>query len=325
MSAVTPIIDVHLTPDDLAEALLTDARAGLTTFPKSIPPKYFYDDRGSELFDEITRLPEYYPTNCERQILHERSGQIAVISGADTIVELGSGTSEKTRVLLDAFDRSGALRRFIAFDVSEGVLRFAAEAITAEHPDVEVRGVVGDFEHHLGLIPVVGRRMIAFLGGTIGNLEPAQRKRFLADLASNMREDDTLLLGTDLVKDPARLVAAYDDSSGVTAEFNRNVLSVLNHRLGAHFNLANFEHVAEWDETNEWMQMSLRSVCDQTVHIDALDLDVSFETGELMRTEISAKFRPDGVREELAAAGLRMCQWWTDSNGDFGLSMSRKS
>lgn len=325
MATSAPTIDIHLTEDDLAQALIHDVLEGMTKTPKSLPPKHFYDDRGSQLFDQITRLDEYYPTRREREILNEQCDEIAESTGADTIVELGSGTSEKTRILLEAFERAGQLKRFIAFDVSEGVLRAAASEITEEHPDVDVHGVVGDFEHHLRLIPAIGKRMIAFLGGTIGNLEPPTRRAFLRDLASNMQAGDTLLLGTDLVKDPKRLVAAYDDAAGVTADFNRNVLSVLNHRLGAHFDLDTFEHVAEWDAENKWMAMSLRSLRDSEIRIDALDMNVHFAAGELMRTEISAKFTPEQVREELKAAGLSVTRWWTDRQGDFGLSLSTKS
>ena len=316
-------IDVHLAPDWVRSALRADVAEGLTASPKELPPKWFYDERGSELFDEITRLPEYYPTRCERAILEERAPEIAALSGADTLVELGSGTSEKTRLLLDACVAGGGrLRRFIPFDVSEATLRQAATAVAAEYPAVDVHAVCGDFDHHLGTIPGGGRRLVAFLGGTIGNLDPKQRAEFLAALAANLAPGDGLLLGTDLVKDPARLVAAYDDAAGVTAAFNRNVLAVVNRELDADFDVDRFAHVALWDEDQEWIEMRLRSTVAQDVTVAELGLVAAFEAGEEMRTEISAKFRRDGVDAELAAAGLDLARWWTDPAGDFGLSLA---
>ena len=319
----TPTVDVHLQPDDLATALRADVRDGLTSTPKELPPKYFYDDRGSRLFDDITRLPEYYPTRCEREILDRCADRIAEASGADTLIELGSGTSEKTRLLLDALVRGGRLRRFVPFDVSETTLRDASADIAREYPSIEVHGVVGDFDHHLPLLPGGGRRLVAFLGGTIGNLVPSERKRFLAELVSGFEPGDGLLLGTDLVKDVGRLEAAYDDAAGVTAEFNRNVLHVVNANLGADFDPDCFQHVAFFDLDNEWIEMRLRSRATHSVTIPGCGgLEVSFEAGEEMRTEISAKFRRPGVEAELAAVGLELTEWWTDTAGDFALSLS---
>jgi dimethylhistidine N-methyltransferase len=315
-------LETHLGPTSAAEALAADVRAGLTAHPKVLPPKWFYDQRGSELFDQITRLPEYYPTGAERALLAERSDEIAAVSGADVLVELGSGTSEKTRLLLDALRRSRRLRRFVPVDVDPTVLRAAGEAIAAEYPGVQVEAVVGDFERHLDLLPGGGRRMVAFLGSTIGNLEPGPRAAFLAGVRAGLSDGDSFLLGTDLVKDVGRLVGAYDDAQGVTAEFNRNVLAVINRELGADFDLGAYEHVALWDPEQEWIEMRLRSVRDQVVHIRDLDLDVPFATGEELRTEVSAKFREEGVRAELAAAGLRMERWWTDPAGDVAVSLS---
>ena len=315
-------VDVHLGPDDLATALEADVRAGLTASPKELPPKYFYDDRGSELFDAITRLPEYYPTRAERAILEAHADELAARSGADTLVELGSGTSEKTRLLLDALARAGTLGRFVPFDVSETTLVDAANAVSDEY-GVAVHAVVGDFEHHLDRIPGGGTRMVAFLGSTIGNLTPATRATFLAQVAAGLGPDDTFLLGTDLVKDPARLVAAYDDAAGVTADFNRNVLRVVNRSLGADFDPDGFAHVARWDPEAEWIEMWLRTDSARTVRIEALDLDVAFAPGEAVRTEISAKFRRERVEAELAAAGLALDGWWTDPAGDFALSLAR--
>jgi L-histidine N-alpha-methyltransferase len=305
--------------------LRADARAGLTASPKVLPPKWFYDEEGCRLFDEITQLPEYYPTRTERAILAARAGDIAASTSADTLVELGSGTSEKTRLLLDALSAQGSLRRFVPFDVSEPTLRDAAAAIELEYPGVEVHAVVGDFERHLDRLPAGGTRLVAFLGSTIGNLDPAGRARFYKSLAAGLGPDDALLLGTDLVKDTERLEAAYDDAAGVTAAFNRNVLAVLNRELGADFVPERFAHVAKWDPGEEWIEMRLRSQATQTVRVDELDLDVEFADGEEMRTEISAKFRRQRVEAELAAAGLALTAWWTDPDGDFALSLSGKS
>jgi L-histidine N-alpha-methyltransferase len=269
-------------------------------------------------------LPEYYPTRTEAQILRTRSAEIAVVSGADTLVELGSGTSEKTRMLLDALRDSGSLRRFIPFDVDAGMLNAAGAAIQREYPGVEIDAVCGDFEEHLDEIPRVGRRLVAFLGSTIGNLTPGPRASFLSSLSDTMQPGDSLLLGTDLVKDLGRLVRAYDDSAGVTAAFNRNVLAVVNRELDADFDLDGFEHVARWNAEEERIEMWLRAMSAQRVDIAALDMTVDFGAGEEMLTEVSCKFRPDGVEAELAAAGLRRTHWWTDPAGDFGLSLSTK-
>lgn len=319
---MTVSVDVHLAPSSAAEALRADVLRGLTATPKTLPPKWFYDERGSELFDEITRLPEYYPTRAERSILVEHAADVAAACGADTLVELGSGTSEKTRLLLTALREAGGLARFVPFDVDPSVLRAAGAAVAREYPGVAVHAVVGDFERHLPLLPGGGRRLVAFLGSTIGNFEPAPRAEFLRSLASTLTPGDSFLLGTDLVKDPARLVAAYDDSAGVTAAFDRNVLAVVNRELKADFDLDAFDHVARWDAGAEWVEMRLRSRRPQTVSIAALDLTVDFTEGEQMRTEVSAKFRRDRVEDELAAAGLRMTEWWTDADADFGLSLS---
>jgi L-histidine N-alpha-methyltransferase len=314
----------YLAADSAAQALRRDVRDGLTQTPKSLPPKWFYDSVGSDLFDQITRLPEYYPTRAEAQILRARSAEIAAASGADTLVELGSGTSEKTRMLLDALRDSGALRRFIPFDVDATVLNAAGSAIGREYPGIEIDAVCGDFEEHLGKIPRVGRRLVVFLGSTIGNLTGGPRTEFLSTLADTLQPGDSLLLGTDLVKDTDRLVRAYDDSAGVTAQFNRNVLAVVNRELEADFDLDAFDHVAKWNSDEERIEMWLRASTAQRVRVGALGLSVDFAAGEEMLTEVSCKFRPDGVQAELAAAGLRRTHWWTDPAGDFGLSLSTK-
>jgi L-histidine N-alpha-methyltransferase len=315
-------IDVLLGPDDIERALREDVSRGLSATPKELPPKWFYDDRGCELFDAITRLPEYYPTETERAILRAEAGAIAAASGADTLVELGSGTSDKTRTLLDAMAASGQLRRFAPFEVNEATLRSAADTIASSYPGIRVHAVVGDFEHHLAALPPGGRRMIAFLGSTIGNFAPAERKEFLADLTATMQPGDSLLLGTDLVKDVARLERAYDDRAGVTAEFNRNVLHVVNRELDATFDVDAFAHIAFFDRDEKWIEMRLQSERAQRVVIRALDLVVDFSVGEQMRTEISAKFRREGVEAELASAGLRLDRWMTDPNDDFAVSLA---
>jgi L-histidine N-alpha-methyltransferase len=317
-------VSVHLPPDAMATALRSEVTAGLTATPKELSPKWLYDDRGCDLFDQITRLPEYYPTRTERSILADRASEIVSISGADTVVELGSGTSDKTRLLLDAFAESGQLERFVAFDVAEPTLRDAVAKLAVDYAGVEVLGVVGDFNEHLGAIPDGGRRMVVFLGGTIGNLHPPQRAHFLASLAAAMAPGDTLLLGTDLVKERDRLVAAYDDGAGVTAAFNKNLLDVLNRELDGDFDPEQFDHVARFDEDGSFIEMRLRSRTDQRVVLGALDLQVDFADGEDLRTEISTKFRPEQVREELLGAGLVPQQQWCDVSGDFALWLASR-
>ncbi len=316
-----PHIEVHLGEDSLRAALRDEALTGLTSRPKELSPKWFYDERGSALFEEITRLPEYYPSRCETEILSEHAVDIPALTGAETLIELGSGSSTKTRLLLEAFIH-GRLSKFVTFDVSEAALRASSEAIALEYPGIGVHAVVGDFDRHLGTLPSDGRRLVVFLGGTIGNFPPAKRARFLGELASLLKPGDSFLLGTDLVKDTTRLEAAYDDARGVTADFNLNLLNVLNRELGADFDLDNFAHVARFDPVAEWIEMRLRSLRDHRVGVPAVDLEVGFSRGEEMRTEISSKFHRSGVEAELADAGLELARWWTDPAGDFGLSLS---
>ncbi|MEV1287714.1 L-histidine N(alpha)-methyltransferase [Micromonospora sp. NPDC049679] len=316
-------LDVHMNDRDLARMLAVDAAAGLTASPKWLPPKWFYDARGSVLFEEITRLPEYYPTRAERAVLTARADEIAARTGAKTLIELGSGSSDKTRLLLDALRAHGTLGTFVPLDVSESALRESVAAITADYPALQVRGVVGDFTRHLRFLPRGGTRMVAFLGGTIGNLLPAPRARLLADLRDLLEPGEWLLLGADLVKDPAVLVPAYADARGVTAEFNRNVLHVLNRQLRADFDPAAFHHVARWDPVNEWIEMRLRADRAMTVKLPELDETIEFDAGEELLTEVSAKFRRDGLAAELAAAGFALRDWWTDPAGLFSLSLSR--
>jgi L-histidine N-alpha-methyltransferase len=328
-------IEHRLPADYRAASLRADALAGLTATPKSLPPKWFYDAQGSALFEKITELPEYYPTRAERAILRSVAPQVAALTGASTLVELGSGSSEKTRLLLSALRDAGTLRGYVPVDVSESAVAAAGDALAAEYPGLAVHAVVADFDKYLGLPSdtnangdgaqkdaVAGSRLVAFLGSTIGNMVPAERAVFLRRVRARLRPGDTFLLGTDLVKDPAVLVAAYDDSAGVTAAFNKNVLAVLNAELGADFDLDAFEHVAAWDAEHEWIEMRLRATSAQSVRVADLGLTVEFAAGEEMRTEVSAKFREAGVRSELAAAGLAMRSWWTDPDGQFGLSLA---
>lgn len=318
------IIDVHVGEDEWRDNLKADALAGLTATPKSMPPTWFYDDLGSMLFDQITRLPEYYLTRAERSILEAHAGEIIDLVGALTIVELGSGTSEKTRLILDAARDDGRAKRFVPFDVSEGVLRQAADEISAQYPGIAVHAVVGDFHRHLRAVPTGGTRLFLFLGSTIGNFGAEERAVFLKKIADAMDPDDFLLLGTDLQKDPARLVAAYDDAQGISADFNRNLLRVMNNALEADFDAEAFTHVARYNADAGQMEMRLVPAQEQCVRIGELDLDVVFAAGEEMLTEISAKFTPAQVDAELLAAGLRREHSWTDVAGDFQLTLARK-
>jgi L-histidine N-alpha-methyltransferase len=316
-------VDVFLGDDDRLAMLRAEARRGLTRTPKELPPKWFYDERGSQLFEDITQLPEYYLTRRERQILFERADEVAAVSRAETLVELGSGSSDKTRLLLDALMRVGRLRRFVPFDVCLPALEHAGLALTREYPSLEVHAIVGDFEHHLTMLPRAGSgpRLIAFLGSTIGNFDDEKRATFFRRLRSVTRPGDLFLLGTDLIKDPARLNAAYNDAAGVTAAFNRNVLRVLNRDLEANFVEDQFEHVASFDSERERVDIRLRSRVTQIVDVAALRLRVSFTAGEEMRTEISTKFQRSGLEAELGAANFRPARWWTDPGGDFAVSL----
>ncbi|MEW2499619.1 L-histidine N(alpha)-methyltransferase [Amycolatopsis sp. NPDC047767] len=316
-------VDLESHRRDVAGELRADVRTGLTAEQKWLPPKWFYDAEGSELFEKITELPEYYPTRSEREVLAARAGDVARLTDAHTLVELGSGSSEKTRLLLDALTEHGTLESFVPLDVSESALAEAAEAIAADYPKLEVRGVVGDFTQHLNLLPGTSPRVVAFLGGTIGNFLPAERATFLRSVREVLDEGEWLLLGTDLVKDRETLERAYDDAAGVTAAFNSNVLRVINSQLGANFDLDTFEHVSYWNAEDEWIEMWLRARREVTVDIPGADLQVRFAAGEHIRTEISAKFRRTGVEAELAAAGFAVERWWTDSQERFGVSLAR--
>lgn len=315
-------LDCHHDQRSAARALAADVRDGLTARPKSLPPKWFYDAVGSELFEQITRLEEYYPTRRERQILRLHAAEVAAATRPQTLIELGSGSAEKTRLLIDAARAAGSLRRYVPVDVSETALVSSGEAIGRDYPGLAVHGVVADFDRHLGQLPDGPGRLLAFLGSTIGNLEPPARARFLAAVATTLAPEEALLLGTDLVKAEDRLLRAYDDAAGITARFNRNLLAVINRELGADFDPDAFEHVAVWDSEQRWIEMRLRSRREQVVHLPALDLHVPFGSGEEMRTEISAKFTREQVRQEYAAAGLRLARWWTDPAGDYAVSLA---
>ncbi|MEU6187535.1 L-histidine N(alpha)-methyltransferase [Nocardia sp. NPDC047038] len=320
MTAVT--LDIHLTEDDLNTALRSDAGLGLTANPKWLPPKWFYDAKGSELFERITELPEYYPTRTERALLERVVDEIADAAQAEVLVELGAGSAAKTRLLLTALSARGPLKKYVPQDVSSAALRAAADEVAVEFPGLAVHGVVSDFTDTLANLPRGGRRMIAFLGGTIGNLVPAERAEFLARIHDLLEPGEQLLLGAGLVTDPAVLVPAYDDAAGVTAEFNRNVLHVLNSRLRADFAPEKFRHVAVWDAEREWIEMRLEASEDMTVAVGDLDLTVRFGRGEQMRTEISAKFRVEGLEAELAAAGFATGHVWTDPDDRFALLLA---
>ncbi|GAB4589019.1 L-histidine N(alpha)-methyltransferase [Nocardia sp. IFM 10818] len=313
-----------MTDEDLTAALREDVRTGLTAAPKWLPPKWFYDARGSELFEAITELPEYYPTRTERALLERVAGEIAQVAQAEVLVELGAGSAAKTRLLLEALTSGGPLKTYVPQDVSVAALSAAADQVAAEFPRLGVHGVVSDFTATLDNLPRGGRRMIAFLGGTIGNLVPAERAAFLAGIHEVLEPGEQLLLGAGLVIDPAVLVPAYDDAAGVTAEFNRNVLHVLNKRLAADFEPEKFEHVAIWDAEQEWIEMRLRATESMRVAIAELDLTVDFAAGEQLRTEISAKFRREGFEKELAAAGFATERVWADPDERFALFLAER-
>ncbi|MGA2469358.1 MAG: L-histidine N(alpha)-methyltransferase [Solirubrobacteraceae bacterium] len=323
-AAPATILVDHALEDGEARTLASDVLEGLAMPLKELPPKHFYDSRGAALFEQICDLPEYYPTRTERGILERWADEIVRRTGAGELVELGSGSATKTRLLLSAMTAAGTLARFVPVDVTETAVRESAAALIEEYPGLLVHGLIGDFERHLDrLPPSAGRRLVAFLGGTIGNFEPVSRRAFLTNLAELMDRQDHLLLGTDLVKDRTILQAAYDDAAGVTAEFNRNILHVVNHALGANFQPDQFEHVAFFDERNEWIEMRLRSRLAQTVQLPAIGMTVQFADGEEMRTEISAKFTRERVEADLAGAGLELVGWYTDAREWFALSLSR--
>ncbi|GAB3526387.1 L-histidine N(alpha)-methyltransferase [Arthrobacter monumenti] len=323
VSEARPGIIHHLPPDHHGRNLRADVRAGLTGSPKTLPPKWFYDQNGSELFERITELPEYYPTRAEREVLENNADEIAAAGPAATLIELGSGSSRKTPLLLNALKKAGPLRRYVAVDVSDSALLEAGDELARSFPDIEVQAVAADFETQLHLLPHQGSTMVAFLGGTIGNLEPEARAWFLHHIRELLRPTGgSLLLGTGLITSSDVLIPAYDDAAGVTADFNRNVLRVLNAELGANFDVEAFEHVAVWNPEQEWIEMRLRASRPMQVHLPAINLDVRFEEGEELRTEISAKFRTSGITAELEAAQLKTVGQWTDEQNRYALTLA---
>jgi L-histidine Nalpha-methyltransferase len=306
--------------------LANDVLDGLTRPFKELPPKHFYDARGSELFERICELPEYYPTRTEKEILEQHSADIVAATGAGELVELGSGSAEKARILLDAMSSAGTLSRYLPLDVSETVVRDAAQALVEEYDGLQVHGVIGDFERHLERVPPRDGppRIVALLGGTIGNFPPGTRRGLLRKVGALLGPEDRLLLGTDLVKDPSVIEAAYDDSEGVTAEFNRNVLYVLNRELDADFAPEGFDHIAFFDRRHEWVEMRLRSRRPCSVLISDLGLRIEFAAGEEVRTEISAKFTRQRLEADFGAAGLSLDRWYTDPDELFALSLARR-
>lgn len=321
MSDAVPTFDVLLDADAWQQAQVDETRVGLSRSPRTFSPVWFYDEVGSQLFDQITEQPEYYQTRAERALLVRHGAEIADL-GAETLVELGSGTSDKTTALLDAMEAVGSLRSYVPFDVSEEMLRSAASELQPRYPNISVHGIVGDFNHHLGAVPRTGRHLVAFLGGTIGNFRPADRARFLFDLDCALDHEDLVLIGIDLVKDPDRIVAAYDDAAGVTAAFNRNALSAMNVALDANFDPDAYQHISRWNEHDQWIEMRLRARSDQQVEIPGLDLAFDLSEGDELLTEISAKFTVEGFTSELYDRGLIVQQTWTAPDDDFALVLA---
>ena len=310
-----------------ADSLAQDVREGLgrPAGERELPPKHFYDERGSELFDRITRLPEYYPTRCERAILNRYAPTLVDATEARELVELGSGTASKTRALLYAMAGAGALERYVPFDVDPSVVEACAGELTDLYPGLTVHGVVGDFTRHLGHVPDGEQRLIAFLGSTIGNLMPDARRDFLAAVRERLGPSDRFLLGTDLLKDVAVIEAAYNDAQGLTARFNLNMLRVLNRELDADFDLDAFDHEAAFELEPSWVEMRLRARSEQHVRIPGAGLSVTIGAGEAIRTEVSTKFTLDVLARELDSAGMVLEAFFTDPAGMFGLSLASPS
>jgi L-histidine N-alpha-methyltransferase len=312
-------IEIHSVGRRDREELITEVRAGLARRPKELHPRWFYDERGSQLFEEITQLPEYYLTRTEVEILEQYAPEIVAATLPGTIAELGAGSSTKTRILMDAAWRAGILSRFVPFDVSAEIVERAARELIDAFPGLTVHAVIGSFDTHMDRIPRFGRQLIAFLGSTIGNFDDQEQARFLSTVRRLLHPGDAFLLGVDLVKDPGELTAAYNDAAGLTAEFNRNMLAVLNHELEADFELRAFEHAAVYNAAQTRIEMYLRSTHDQWVRIPGAGLRIHFDDGERLRTEISVKFTRPMVEAALARAGMRVTGWYTDSRARFAL------
>jgi L-histidine N-alpha-methyltransferase len=315
-------IDVVASSEAMA-SVAGDVRRGLTSTPKFLPSKYFYDERGSRLFERITTLPEYYLTRAESALLARFATTIMRLAKCEELVELGSGEAKKTTLLIEAGLDSGTLRRFIPFEVSRETIAQSAERLATAYPWLEVHAVVGDFERHLDSLPPGKHRLIAFLGSTIGNFRAPQAVQLLRQVKRVMRDGDWFLLGTDLIKNSTELEAAYNDSAGVTAEFNLNILNVVNHHLDGDFDTDAFEHVAVYNDERSCIESGLRSIRTQTVRLQRADLEVEFEAGELLSTEVSCKYTRESAGRMLAAAGFTREHWFTDDSGAFALSLSR--
>jgi L-histidine N-alpha-methyltransferase len=318
-----PTFDVRLGSDEKTRALRADAVAGLTASPKWLRPTWFYDAHGSMLFDELSRLPGYYLARAESAVLAARAAQIVADTDVRTLIELGSGASTKTRLIIEAGHEHGTLRRFVGFDVSESALASAAATLSARYPWLAIHAVVGDFTRHLDALPVDVNRLVLFLGGTIGNLLPPDRAQLLCGLRAALAAGDALLLGVALVSDPDAMVRAYQDPDGRTADFNHNVLRVLNRALGADFPVEAFEHVVRWDAEHEWVQLLLQATRPIDVTLAAVDLEISFAAGETLCTAVSTRFHRAGVAAELAAAGFAVERWWPDDTDRFAVTLAR--
>lgn len=317
---------VNLTAPSEGETIVgSDVIQGLTQTPKSLPPKYFYDDRGSVLFEQICELPEYYPTRTEAAILRQYAGEIAGITGACELVELGSGSSTKTRLLLDAYEAHAYPLRYLPIDVSAGILQISAKQLLADYQSLQVQGLVSTYELALKqLAPTqLPSRMIFFLGSTIGNLNPQECHVFFSQIQAALNAGEYFLLGLDLQKPKQLIEAAYNDSQGVTAEFNLNMLKHLNQRFEGNFDTQLFEHWAFYNEQLNQIEMHLRSLKAHTVRLEALALTVNFEAGETIMTEISRKFDLGVMQQELQAKGLKPLKVWTDPKQWFGLILCR--
>jgi len=302
--------------------MASEVRAGLTGTPKSLPSKYFYDERGSELFERITELPEYYLTRAEQALLDVSAGPVARITRFEELIEFGSGAARKTRSLIDAGLAEGSLRRFLPFDVSAEIAERTAHAMAEAYPGLEVHAVVADFEADFYRVPGGRKRLVALLGSTIGNFPREQAVPLLRKFATLIDKEGWLLLGTDLVKDRAVLEAAYNDTAGVTAEFNRNILHVVNRHLGGNIDPSRFQHVAYYDAGASRIESYLRAREAHEARLAAIDLDLRFEKGEMIRTEVSCKYTRDSVEAMLDEAGLRLGHWFADVDDTFALSLS---
>ncbi len=322
MSLAPITIAIHTFGRELRDELVRDVQAGLGAEPKSLPPRWFYDERGSALFEAITRLPEYYQTRTETAILTEATADVIACVRPESMVELGAGSAAKTRLLIEAGVRDH-LSCFVPFDISEAFLQQTARSLAADFPGLAVYAVVGDFSEHVDRVPRHGRQLVVFLGSTIGNFDDEQRHLFLGRVRQLLEPGDAFLLGVDMVKDEAELVAAYADAAGVTAQFNLNVLRVLNRELRADFDVGAFEHVVAWNRERTRIEMYLRARARQRVTIPLAGMVVDFAPGETVLTEISVKFTPESIRRELVAGGLELAGWYTDSRERFALCLCR--